>query len=97
MICRHCGCENETVGFKTTCDDCNEFLHSCFQCNLFDSNTDRCRSLTTEAVSDLTGNNYCEEFVQNTDPPPGADFTYERKAPGTGDDFNALFGKSDGD
>ena len=95
MICRHCGYEyeRETVGFKTTCENCDEYLHSCFQCSLFDVRTSRCRSLTTEPVSDRIKNNYCEEFVKNTDLPQGKDLTVGQKPKRGGDYFNALFRK----
>jgi len=94
MFCRHCGHEAEVIGFKAACDKCGEYLHSCVQCDLYDSGSDRCRSLTTEAVSDRNGNNYCEEFVRNTDLPKGPDFQIGKKSPRTGDDFEALFGKN---
>ncbi len=93
MICRHCGYEAEIVGFKTTCEKCSEYLHSCYQCNLYNSRSERCRSMTTEAVSDLTGNNYCEEFAVNTDPPRSKDYSGGGKATRTDNDFNALFGQ----
>jgi len=89
MICRNCGCryESRTVGFKTTCENCNEYLHSCFNCALYNSNADRCRSLTTEAVSDRKGNNYCEEFTPNNDTVPEMDSGAVKSAV----DFKALF------
>ena len=90
MICKNCGYkyDGRRVGFKTTCENCNGYLHSCFNCTLYSSNADRCRSLTTEAVSDRKRGNYCEEFVPNTDSAPGTDLLKRKST----DDFKALFG-----
>lgn len=90
MICKNCGYryDGRTVGFKTICENCDDYLHSCINCALYSSNSDRCRSLTTETVRDRRSNNYCEEFIQNTDSLAGTDSTKEK--PGT--DFEALFG-----
>lgn len=81
--------EESTIGFKTTCENCDEYLHSCFNCILYDSNVDRCRSLTTEAIRDRRSSNYCEEFVPNTDSAPGTD-SVKVKIP---NDFKSLFRK----
>lgn len=80
--------DGRTVGFKTICENCDEYLHSCFNCGLYDSNADRCRSLTTEAVSDRKSSNYCEEFIPNTDSVLETDSAKEKST----DDFKALFG-----
>jgi hypothetical protein len=80
--------DGRTVGFKTICENCDEYLHSCFNCALYNSNADRCRSLTTEAVSDRKSSNYCEEFVKNTDSKPGTNSVKEKSSY----DFKALFG-----
>jgi len=90
MMCKHCGYRHDagTVGFKATCENCDEYLHSCLNCALFNPDTDRCRSLTTDAVSDRKSSNYCEEFVQNKNPSEGKD-SAKAKSP---DDFTALFG-----
>ena len=90
MICKNCGhrYDGRTVGFKTTCEKCNEYLHTCCNCDLYDPQADRCRSLTTEAIGDRKANNYCEEFVPNIDSEPGTDLIKEKSA----DDFKTLFG-----
>ncbi|MCK4806233.1 MAG: hypothetical protein KAT09_01230 [Candidatus Aegiribacteria sp.] len=89
MICRNCGYryDRRTVGFGTLCESCGEYLHTCFNCDIYDSKAERCRSLTTEAVSDRKSRNYCEEFVKNTDIVPGSDSGRGK----TSDDFKTLF------
>lgn len=90
MICKNCGYKyvGRTVGFRTLCENCGEYLHTCFNCAIYDLKAERCRSFTTEAVRDRRDNNYCEEFIQNTDVVTGQDSGKER----TVDEFKALFG-----
>jgi len=90
MICKYCGNEyaGRTVGFNAICERCNEYLHSCFNCALYDSNADRCRSLTTETVSDRKSSNYCEEFVPNSDSISDRIADESKSAV----DFNSIFG-----
>lgn len=87
MKCVHCGHENElvTVGFRSMCGGCGEYLHSCIQCRLFNRTSERCTSMTTEPVRDRKGHNYCEEFQ----PGGGGDGDSEKYG---GGDFEALFG-----
>ena len=89
MNCRHCGhsYSGRTVGFGILCEKCGEYLHTCINCAIYDEGTERCRSLTTEAVSDRKSRNYCEEFVPNTGIVPGPDSGIEK----TADDFKNLF------
>lgn len=89
MICKQCGCgyPGSTVGFQALCENCGEYLHTCFNCVLFNPNAERCRSFTTEAVSDRRSRNYCEEFVPNTDITPEKN-SGKRKVT---DDFETLF------
>ncbi len=86
MNCQH-KYDVRKVGFKTLCENCGDYLHTCLNCALYDSKVDRCRSLTTEAVKDRKGNNYCEEFVPNKISVLEEDSGEER----TSEDFNALF------
>ncbi len=93
MICRKCGCvhEAETIGFKAACENCLTYLHSCFQCTVFDHLVERCRSLTTEAVRDTNDLNFCEEFSPNMDSPNRKEGE-NRTEPGK-KSFESLFGK----
>jgi hypothetical protein len=90
MYCVRCGHKNDlrTVGFKAQCEACLEYLHSCVQCALFNSVSERCRSNTTEPVSSRDGFNYCEEYVPNDDP----DRSSESRTARSGEDFENLFG-----
>ncbi|RKZ10520.1 hypothetical protein DRQ25_02750 [Candidatus Fermentibacteria bacterium] len=89
MICKHCGSRypGRTVGFGILCEKCGEYLHTCFNCALYNSNAERCRSHTTEAVSDRRGRNYCEEFIPDTRTAAGPDSVKDKIA----DDFKTLF------
>ncbi len=89
MICNNCGniCDKRTVGFQNLCENCGEYLHTCFNCNIYDSTAERCRSFTTEAVGDRKGKNYCEEFIPNKGIVPGPDSVRGN----TSDDFETLF------
>jgi len=77
------------IGFKSTCERCNAYLHSCVHCRLLDRASMSCRSHTTELVSDRTGNNYCEEFLPLADTDPSADPHTRDSAR---DRFDRLFG-----
>lgn len=94
MYCTLCGSKNDlrTVGFKTSCCECDEYLHSCIQCTLFDHRTDRCRSLTTGPVADRGKFNHCQEYMPNTDP----EKRFGKSRSRSSEDFNALFGDGDG-
>lgn len=87
MRCVHCGTEVDlvTIGFKAVCPACGMYLHACVQCRLYDGQARRCRSLTTEAVADREGCNFCEEFRPGG---RGGDEGPRRN----GSDFEALFG-----
>lgn len=89
MICKNCGnkYDGRTVGFRTLCENCGEYLHTCFNCAIYDSNAERCRSFTTEAISDRKDKNYCEEFIQNTGVMTGPDSGKAK----TAEKFKALF------
>ncbi len=89
MICRNCGYgyDGRTVGFQKLCENCGEYLHTCVNCNIYDSNAKRCRSFTTEAVGDRKDKNYCEEFVPSTDTVQRTDSAEDKSA----DDFKDLF------
>lgn len=93
MICQKCGTEHhsETIGFKAYCESCGSYLHTCDQCSIYDHKAERCRSLTTEAVRDRGGINYCEEYMpENRSPSPLSSNSSDAK-----DSFNKLFGVSD--
>lgn len=89
MICRNCGYgyDERTVGFGAVCESCGEYLHSCFNCAIYDSDAERCRSFTTDAVGDRKSRNYCEEFIPHTGIVQGADSERGK----TTDDFKDLF------
>ncbi len=89
MICKHCGYryDGRSVGFGVLCESCGKYLHTCFNCTLYNSNAERCRSLTTEAVSDRKSRNFCEEFVPNTGTVPGKNSGKEKAA----EHFDDLF------
>ena len=89
MICRQCGYryDGRTVGFSILCENCGEYLHTCFNCTLYNPDSARCRSHTTEAVRDVKGKNHCEEFIPNTDIVQGREKGREENA----DPFNNLF------
>ncbi len=91
MICKYCGhrYDGGTVGFGALCESCGEYLHTCFNCALYNTNAERCRSLTTEAVSDRKGRNFCEEFIPNTGAVRGQDLGREK----TAEHFKDLFSK----
>lgn len=95
MICVLCGFDNDlvTVGFKSECGGCGRYLHTCVQCAHYDGLSKRCRSLTTEAVRDREGCNFCEEFRPGGSGSPSG----QREGSGKGttrgaSDFDALFG-----
>lgn len=92
MICRKCGTEYdaETIGFKAACENCLAYLHSCFQCTVFDHNAGRCRSLTADISRGMNELNFCEEFVPNSAP---ADNNANSSVAGHKRSFNDLFGK----
>ncbi len=93
MICQKCGTEyhSETVGFKAYCENCGSYLHACIQCSIYERNTERCRSLTTEAVRDREGINFCEEYMPEHRSPS----TLSSNSSATKDRFSKLFGDSD--
>lgn len=91
MICRNCGedIDTPTVGFKAVCPACDSWLHTCTQCSLFNHLTDRCSSMTTDAVRDRDRLNFCEEFIPcATDHGPSA----AKPDSSSGDRFTRLFG-----
>ena len=64
--CAHCGNEWKEIGqpgFNSVCEKCQNYLHSCVNCKLFDIHTEKCKSSTTEEIRDKEGKNYCEEFI----------------------------------
>ena len=93
MICQKCGTEyhSETIGFKAYCESCGSYLHACIQCSIYDQKTERCRSLTTEAVRDREGINFCEEYMPERRPPSPT----SNKPSASRDSFSKLFGDSD--
>lgn len=93
MICQKCGTEylSGTIGFKAYCESCGSYLHACIHCRIYDRNAERCRSLTTEAVRDREGINYCEEYV----PELRSSSILSRNSSATKDSFNDLFGDAD--
>lgn len=50
------------VGFKTICDYCSEYLHSCVQCRHFDSLKNRCKAKVEEKPKDTFSHNFCDEY-----------------------------------
>jgi len=58
--------------FHTTCDQCNSYWHSCCNCRHFTGYPlARCRLPNVEAVHDVEGANFCDEF-RLADQPPGS-------------------------
>ncbi|MCD4847899.1 MAG: hypothetical protein K8R76_06895 [Candidatus Aegiribacteria sp.] len=93
MICQKCGTEHhsETIGFKAYCESCGSYLHTCIQCSIYDHKAEKCRSLTTEAVRDRGGINFCEEYMPEYRSPSSlSNDTSDAK-----DSFNKLFGDPD--
>ena len=64
--CYKCGkewTEKHDPGFNELCGECHSFLHSCFNCVLFNPKmSNRCKSRTTEQIANPSDKNYCEEF-----------------------------------
>jgi len=58
--------------FHATCDRCKSYWHSCCNCRHFSGYPlARCRLPNIEAVHDVEGANFCDEF-QLADQPPGS-------------------------
>ena len=58
--------------FHATCDQCNSYWHSCCNCRHFSGYPlARCRLPNVEAVHDVEGANFCDEF-RLADQPPGS-------------------------
>ena len=95
MICQKCGTEyhSRTIGFKAYCESCGSYLHACIHCRIYDRKAERCRSLTTEALRDRGGINYCEEYMPELRSPS----TLSGNSSATRDSFSKLFGDSDHD
>lgn len=90
MKCPGCGHENsDKVGFGAVCEKCMAWLHTCNCCRLYNSESGRCRSSTTEYSGPPDMRNYCDEFT----PAAGGG---EKAAPSPGAKlFDALFQKGD--
>ncbi len=93
MICQKCGTEHhsETIGFKAYCESCGCYLHTCVQCHIYDHKAERCRSLTTEAIRDREGINFCEEYM----PESRAPSSLSDSSAAAKNNFNELFGDPD--
>jgi hypothetical protein len=64
MKCPGCGHENtDKVGFGTVCGNCLAWLHTCSCCRLYNTESGRCRSRTTEYAGPPDLRNFCEEFA----------------------------------
>ena len=62
---------NRRPDFKTVCDKCQSYWHSCCNCKSFTGYPSaRCTVPNIDAVNDVEGGNFCEEF-QLADAPPG--------------------------
>lgn len=64
--CYKCGepyTDLKSVSFQATCPKCNLYLHCCLNCRLYDPYaSNKCKSPTTEWVTDREKYNYCDEF-----------------------------------
>ncbi|TET31749.1 MAG: hypothetical protein E3J72_21620 [Planctomycetota bacterium] len=64
--CFKCGREwknKHDPGFNELCEDCHSYLHCCLNCVLYNPKlSNRCKSDTTEHVSNPADKNFCEEF-----------------------------------
>lgn len=64
--CYHCGEPwplKETPDFSAVCEKCQNYLHSCVNCRLFDPKGKRCTSRSTEDITNREGKNWCEEYI----------------------------------
>ena len=52
----------EQPGFRETCPGCENWLHACLNCRLYNPRSDRCSSITAECTGERGSLNYCEEF-----------------------------------
>lgn len=64
MSCWNCGTKiEEKVGFRTICEKCGMYLHSCLGCKHYQKGySNDCKIPGTETVADRSALNYCEEF-----------------------------------
>ncbi|MCX7919031.1 MAG: hypothetical protein N3A72_05375 [bacterium] len=64
--CYNCGepyQESHPFSFQSTCGKCHAYLHCCYNCRLYDPNaSNKCKSSTTEWVTNRQKYNFCEEF-----------------------------------
>ncbi len=91
MKCWKCGRDNPgESGFSAACEKCLTWLHTCLGCALYNPDSRRCRSHTTEYTGSPEEKNYCEEFTpaSGLTPNPDPDTARER--------FDRLFGKKGG-
>lgn len=79
MICHKCKKTiptSEKIGFREDCPSCGADLHTCLNCDFFDTSVyNECRETSAERVLDKEKANYCEYFVarsanQNTENAP---------------------------
>lgn len=82
MKCQGCGHRHDdAVVFGSVCDRCLAWLHTCGNCALYQRDSRRCRSHTTEYAGDPGERNFCEEFSPRGD----------GSSPETGDTARARF------
>ncbi len=63
-ICWKCLKEsNDLINFKSICDHCSAYLHTCVNCNNYcPGKPNDCLVPNTDQVRDRESFNYCEEF-----------------------------------
>ncbi|PCJ63229.1 MAG: hypothetical protein COA79_00040 [Planctomycetota bacterium] len=67
ITCHNCRKElqlNNSIGFQDTCEFCNEYLHCCLHCKIYDTNSMKCTSFSADKQSSEINKNYCEEFME---------------------------------
>lgn len=68
MKCHRCGnsVDVKTVESRAECPKCAAYAHCCLNCSLYDEYApNKCRSSSTEWVSDREKYNFCDEFEPN--------------------------------
>jgi hypothetical protein len=86
MKCWKCGCELPgKPGFSSACEKCLTWLHTCLGCALYNPDSRRCRSLTTEYSGSPEERNFCEEFT------PGGGSARDSEPGNARERFDSLF------
>ncbi len=91
MKCWKCGHDNPgESGFSAACEKCLAWLHTCLGCALYNPDSRRCRSHTTEYSGSPEEKNFCEEFI------PGSGFAGNPGSCSSRKRFDMLFRENRG-